>query len=193
MEVIVGKTNQDFIDDTYYSYGYYFGEITVDPSNENIIYVMGVPLLKSSDGGKTFNISIKKTFMLMPCAVGNPNDSNHIINGNDGGINMSFDGGEHWQKLNQPKVGQFYTVNVDLKTPYNVYGGLQDNGVWMAKNNTIENKAWEQNGKNPWTNIMGGDGMQIQIDHRNPSKIITGYQFGNYYRLDLDKKKKNQY
>ena len=60
------------------------------------------------------------------------------------------------KKLNQPKVGQFYTVNVDLKTPYNVYGGLQDNGVWMAKNNTIENKAWEQNGKNPWTNIMGG-------------------------------------
>ena len=104
---------------------------------------------------------------------------------------MSFDGGEHWQKLNQPKVGQFYTVNVDLKTPYNVYGGLQDNGVWMAKNNTIENKAWEQNGKNPWTNIMGGDGMQIQIDHRNPSKIITGYQFGNYYRLDLDKKKRS--
>ena len=79
---------------------------------------------------------------------------------------------------------------MDLKTPYNVYGGLQDNGVWMAKNNTIENKAWEQNGKHPWTSIMGGDGMQIQIDNRNPSKIITGYQFGNYYRLDLDKKKR---
>ena len=185
------KTNQDFIDDTYYSYGYYFGEITVDPSSENIIYVMGVPLLKSTDSGKTFNAINKENVHADHHVVWvNPNDSNHIINGNDGGINMSYDGGAHWQKLNQPKVGQFYTVNVDLKTPYNVYGGLQDNGVWMAKNNTIENKAWEQNGKHPWTSIMGGDGMQIQIDNRNPSKIITGYQFGNYYRLDLDKKKR---
>lgn len=185
------KTNQDFINDTYYSYGYYFGEITVDPSNENIIYVMGVPLLKSSDSGKTFNAINKENVHADHHVLWvNPNDSNHILNGNDGGINMSYDGGAHWQKLNQPKVGQFYTVNVDLKTPYNVYGGLQDNGVWMAKNNTIENKAWEQNGKNPWASIMGGDGMQIQIDNRNPSKIITGYQFGNYYRLDLDKKKR---
>lgn len=185
------KTNQDFINDTYYSYGYYFGEITVDPSNENIIYVMGVPLLKSTDSGKTFNAINKENVHADHHVLWvNPNDSNHILNGNDGGINMSFDGGAHWQKLNQPKVGQFYTVNVDLKTPYNVYGGLQDNGVWMAKHNTIENKAWEQNGKHPWTSIMGGDGMQIQIDNRNPSKIITGYQFGNYYRLDLDKKKR---
>lgn len=185
------KTNQDFINDTYYSYGYYFGEITVDPSNENIIYVMGVPLLKSTDSGKTFNAINKENVHADHHVLWvNPNDSNHILNGNDGGINMSFDGGANWQKLNQPKVGQFYTVNVDLKTPYNVYGGLQDNGVWMAKHNTIENKAWEQNGKHPWTSIMGGDGMQIQIDNRNPSKIITGYQFGNYYRLDLDKKKR---
>ena len=185
------KTNQDFINDTYYSYGYYFGEITVDPSNENIIYVMGVPLLKSTDSGKTFNAINKENVHADHHVLWvNPNDSNHILNGNDGGINMSYDGGAHWQKLNQPKVGQFYTVNVDLKTPYNVYGGLQDNGVWMAKHNTIENKAWEQNGKHPWTSIMGGDGMQIQIDNRNPSKIITGYQFGNYYRLDLDKKKR---
>ena len=120
------KTNQDFIDDTYYSYGYYFGEITVDPSNENIIYVMGVPLLKSTDSGKTFNAINKENVHADHHVLWvNPNDSNHIINGNDGGINMSFDGGEHWQKLNQPKVGQFYTVNVDLKTPYNVYGGLK--------------------------------------------------------------------
>lgn len=185
------KTNQDFINDTYYNYGYYFGEITVDPSNENIIYVMGVPLLKSTDSGKTFNAINKENVHADHHVLWvNPNDSNHIINGNDGGINMSFDGGEHWQKLNQPKVGQFYTINVDLKTPYNVYGGLQDNGVWMAKKNTIENKAWEQNGRHPWTSIMGGDGMQIQIDNRNPGTIITGYQFGNYYRLDLDNNKR---
>ena len=70
MEVIVGKTNQDFIDDTYYSYGYYFGEITVDPSNENIIYVMGVPLLKSLTVGKPSMLSIKKTFMLITMCCG---------------------------------------------------------------------------------------------------------------------------
>lgn len=180
------KTHETFIDDTYYSYGYYFGEISVDPSNENTIYVLGVPLLKSIDGGKTFkSISRENVHADHHVLWVNPNDKNHIINGNDGGINTSYDGGENWIKLNHPKVGQFYTVNVDLATPYNVYGGLQDNGVWMAKHNNVENSSWHQNGKYPWTSIMGGDGMQIQIDDRDSNIVITGYQFGHYSRLNL--------
>ena len=101
----------------------------------------------------------------------NPNDPNHLINGNDGGVNLSYDGGENWFKLNQPSVGQFYAINVDYNKPYNVYGGLQDNGVWMAKNNSKESLKWHQTGQNNWKSIMGGDGMQIQIDRRD-SNII---------------------
>ncbi|NRA93396.1 MAG: glycosyl hydrolase, partial [Psychroserpens sp.] len=76
--------------------------------------------------------------------------------------------------------------NVDNESPYNVYGGLQDNGVWKGANNARENKAWHQQGQYPWKSIMGGDGMQIQIDNRDVNTVYTGYQFGNYFRLNLE-------
>ncbi|MDO6595593.1 glycosyl hydrolase [Oceanihabitans sp. 2_MG-2023] len=179
------KTHEDFLDDLYYSYGYYFGEIRVDPQDENGIYVMGVPILKSKDGGKTFTSISKENVHADHQALWvNPNRAGHLINGNDGGLNMSYDDGESWEKLNVNAVGQFYTINVDNEKPYNVYGGLQDNGVWFGANNASQNKAWQQSGQNPWESIMGGDGMQIQIDSRDANVVYTGYQFGNYYRIN---------
>ena len=75
----------------------------------------------------------------------------------------------------------------DNQTPYRVYGGLQDNGVWVAKHNARINKRWHQTGQNPYESIMGGDGMQVQVDDRNPNIVYTGYQFGNYFRIDREK------
>ena len=95
---------------------------------------------------------------------------------------MTYDDGENWIKLNQPSVGQFYAINVDNQKPYHVYGGLQDNGVWAGPHNAKEDKSWHQRGQYPWESIMGGDGMQIQIDSRNPNIVYTGFQFGNYFR-----------
>jgi photosystem II stability/assembly factor-like uncharacterized protein len=181
------KTHDDYLDDLYYSYGYYFGEIRVDLQNENNIYVMGVPILKSKDAGKTFeSISRENVHADHQALWVNPKMQGHLINGNDGGLNMSFDDGETWEKLNVNPVGQFYTVNVDNETPYNVYGGLQDNGVWVGANNASINKSWQQSGQNPYESIMGGDGMQIQIDNRNSNIVYTGYQFGNYYRINRE-------
>ena len=108
-----------------------------------------------------------------------------MINGNDGGVNITYDGGANWIKNNSTMVGQFYAINVDYQEPYNVYGGLQDNGVWMGPHNAHENTAWHQTGHYTWKSIMGGDGMQVQIDRTNPNIVYTGFQFGNYYRLDL--------
>jgi len=180
-----GKTHNDYLDDLYYSYGYYFGEIRVDLQNENNIYVMGVPILKSKDAGKTFeSISRENVHADHQALWVNPKMEGHLINGNDGGLNMSYDDGETWEKLNVNPVGQFYTVNVDNQMPYNVYGGLQDNGVWVGANNAKMNKRWQQSGQNPFESIMGGDGMQIQIDSRNSNLVYTGYQFGNYYRIN---------
>jgi hypothetical protein len=107
----------------------------------------------------------------------------HLINGNDGGINISFDGGEHWVKCNSPAVGQFYTVAVDNEKNYNVYGGLQDNGVWKGPNYYTYSTSWQEEGKYPYQRLMGGDGMQIQIDNRD-NTVYTGYQFGHYYRIN---------
>ena len=183
------KTHDDYIDDLYYSYGYYFGHIYVSPANQEHIYIYGVPILKSKDGGKTFtSIDAENVHADHHALWINPKNPNHLINGNDGGVNITYDDGKTWIKNNSPSVGQFYAINVDNQTPYNVYGGLQDNGVWKGANNAPEDRSWQQYGQYPWEMIMGGDGMQIEIDNRNPNIVYTGYQFGNYYRLNLETK-----
>ena len=181
------KTHEDYLDGVFFSYGYYFGEIRVDTQNPDAIYVMGVPIIKSKDGGETFtSISRENVHADHQALWVNPSRSGHLINGNDGGLNMTYDDGESWEKLNVNSVGQFYTVNVDNQKPYNVYGGLQDNGVWVGSNRSSVNKGWQQSGQNPWKSIMGGDGMQVQIDDRDPNTVYTGFQFGIYFRLNRE-------
>ena len=180
------KMNESYIDDLYYSYGYYFGQIRVDPNNKEKLYLGGVPIIKSEDGGRTYtDISSENVHADHHALWINPANSDHMINGNDGGVNITYDGGANWIKNNSTMVGQFYAINVDYQEPYNVYGGLQDNGVWMGPHNARENSAWQQTGHYAWKSIMGGDGMQVQIDRTNPNIVYTGFQFGNYYRLDL--------
>jgi photosystem II stability/assembly factor-like uncharacterized protein len=186
------KTHDDYIDDLFYSYGYYFAQITVAPQNKDHIYTAGVPIIKSKDGGKTFvSINGENVHADHHAIWINPNMPRHIINGNDGGVNISYDDGETWIKNNAPAVGQFYAINVDNQEPYNVYGGLQDNGVWMGANDAPQNKRWHQTGEYPWKSIMGGDGMQIQIDSRDANTVYTGFQFGNYYRINVAEKDLN--
>jgi photosystem II stability/assembly factor-like uncharacterized protein len=181
------KTHDNYLDGIYFSYGYYFGKIHVDPSNKDGIYIYGVPILKSKDGGKTFSsISAPNVHADHHALWINPDRPGHLINGNDGGVNISYDDGENWIKNNQPSVGQFYAINVDNEKPYNVYGGLQDNGVWKGPHTYNPSIGWHQSGEYPYQSIMGGDGMQIEIDNRNSAIVYTGFQFGNYFRLDLD-------
>ena len=180
------KTHTNYLDDVYSSYGYYFGTIAVNTSNKNKVYIGGVPLLKSDDGGKTFTAISKENVHADHQAIWvNASQNGHLINGNDGGVNITYDDGENWIKNNQPAVGQFYSVNVDSKTPYNVFGGLQDNGVWYGPSNYTASKRWESTGDYPYKSIGGGDGMQVQIDSRDNNIIYAGSQFGYYYRYNL--------
>ncbi len=181
------KMNQDYIDDLYYSYGYYFAKVWVAPGNKDKIYIAGVPLLLSDDGGKTFTSIGKENVHADHHALWvNPDKPGHLINGNDGGVNITYNDGKVWMKNNAPSVGQFYAINVDHETPYNVYGGLQDNGVWKGVHTNTQDNRWHASGKNPWQSIMGGDGMQVEIDNRNSNVVYTGFQFGNYFRLNLE-------
>ncbi|WP_372792704.1 glycosyl hydrolase [Lutibacter sp.] len=180
------KTHQDYLDGVYSSYGYYFGIIAVNESNENKIYIGGVPLLKSDDSGKTFTSINKENVHSDHQAIWVDSKlEGHIINGNDGGLNISYDDGENWIKNNSASVGQFYSVNVDNQKPYNIYGGLQDNGVWYGPSNYKASKKWESNGDYPYKMIGGGDGMQVQIDSRDHNIVYSGSQFGYYYRINL--------
>lgn len=179
------KKNKDFIDDFYFTYGYYFANITVDSRNENRIFIGGLHLSYSEDGGSTFSkIDKENVHADHHITWVNPKSPNHIIDGNDGGVNISYDNGEHWIKCNNEALGQFYAINVDYKENYNVYGGLQDNGVWMGPNDYTQSDSWEQEGKYPYQILLEGDGMQVQVDTKNPDIVYTGYQFGSYYRID---------
>ena len=185
------KTHQNYLDDVYSSYGYYFGIIGVNTSNENKIYIGGVPLLKSEDGGKTFTFIGKENVHSDHQAIWvNSSLDGHIIDGNDGGINITYDDGENWIKNNSPSVGQFYAINVDNQKPYNVFGGLQDNGVWYGPSSYKASKRWESYGSYPYKSIGGGDGMQVQIDSRDNNIVYSGSQFGYYYRMNLKTKER---
>ena len=176
------KVNTQNLGGVYFTYGYYFGETRVNPANKDQIYIFGVPLLKSNDGGKTFaridtigNVHVDHQALWI-----DPSNPKHLLLGNDGGLYQSYDEGANWLHLNNVTVGQFYTVNVDNEKPYNIYGGLQDNGVFRGSSKSVPNRSKE------WENLFGGDGMFVTPDPRNSNLIYTGFQFGNYYRVDMD-------
>ncbi|HMQ46442.1 MAG TPA: glycosyl hydrolase [Saprospiraceae bacterium] len=178
------KTHDDYLDNVYNSYGYYFGQIRVASYDPQKVYLMGVPIIRSDDGGKTFKgINGENVHGDHHDLWINPNRPGHLILGNDGGINISYDDGESWIKCNTPPVGQFYAIAVDMEKPYRVYGGLQDNGVWMGPSDYEASVAWHDSGQYPYRSIMGGDGMQVAVDTRDNETVFTGYQFGNYYRI----------
>lgn len=167
------------------TYGYYFGKIYVSPYNSDKVYAIGFTSQYSTDGGKIWKNMDKPNVHADHHALWvDPQRDSHLINGNDGGLNITYDNGEHWVKANTPSVGQFYSVVVDNARPYNVYGGLQDNGVWTGPSTNREGYNWYANGDYPFKSIMGGDGMQVQVDTRDNQTVYTGFQFGNYSRLN---------
>jgi photosystem II stability/assembly factor-like uncharacterized protein len=178
------KTNEKEIP-IFFTYGYYFGKIYVSPSNPDKVFALGVTLHMSTDGGKTWKEIDKANVHADHHALWvNPNRDSHIINGNDGGVNISYDDGATWFKANSPALGQYYAVTVDNARPYNVYGGMQDNGVWWGPSNNRESVNWHDTGDYPFKRIMGGDGMQVQVDTTDNLTTYTGFQFGNYSRLN---------
>lgn len=177
------KMNDKLLDGVYFTYGYYFGTISVSPKDENKVWVAGYPILLSNNGGKSFEQKDgDNTHPDYHRIWINPNNEKHIIVANDGGVNISYDEGAHWTLCNTPAVGQFYAVAVDNARPYNVYGGLQDNGTWMGSSQNEENTSWLQSGQYGYKRLGGGDGMQVQVDTRQNNTVYLGYQFGNYMR-----------
>jgi photosystem II stability/assembly factor-like uncharacterized protein len=180
------RTHDDYLPSVYNTYGYYFGQITSHPDDPSLIYAMGVPVIKTTDGGKTWtganagNVHADHHYMWI-----NPARPDHLINGNDGGINISYDGGQNWVKCNTPPLGQFYHVAVDNHPDgYRVYGGLQDNGTWRGPHDYEADRSWMQDGEYPYEPLFGGDGMQTQIDPRDNETAYVGFQYGNYFRIN---------
>jgi len=160
---------------------FYYAEIYVDPTNENRVYSIFTYVNVSEDGGKSFRA-------LMPAyGVSNgvhpdhhaywihPENPDYMIDGNDGGLNITRDRGKTWQFAENIPVGQFYHVNVDNETPYNIYGGMQDNGSWVGpayvwKDQGIRNHYWQE--------ISFGDGFDVLPDPTNSRYGISTSQQG---------------
>lgn len=170
--------NSDYLDGLYSTYGYYFGDIRVSPQDADVLYLAGVPLIKSTDGGVTWERAAGRGVHADHQAFWiDPHHPQHVVDGNDGGLNISWDGGETWLDITNVPAGQFYAVTTDDAQPYRVYGGLQDNGVWFGRHDRdYENNSWES--------IGGGDGMRVQVDTRTNELIYFGSQFGNYRAVD---------
>ena len=128
--------------DVFYTYGYYFCMVEVSPTNPDEVFIAGVPCLRSTDGGATWKeiFNDDKIHVDHHVLWIDPKDGDHIVLGNDGGIYETYDHGKNVRHLANIPAGQFYTVNVDLEKPYNVYGGLQDNGVQKGSSKNVANK-----------------------------------------------------
>jgi photosystem II stability/assembly factor-like uncharacterized protein len=165
---------------------YYFGKLTVSPTNENKVLLLGINPLLTKDGGKTFmGIGKQNAHVDYHAAWMNPSNDQHIIVGNDGGVNITYDEGRNWFKANTPAVGQIYTLQADSNIPYNIYAGFQDNGVWYGRSaGTIYSD--DLTDVRGYRKLGGGDGMMVQIDPRDPKTVYLGVQYGKYWRTHLD-------
>lgn len=171
------------------TYGYYFAKIYTSYTNPDKVFILGFYAQVSTDGGKTFKTMDKGNVHPDHHALWvNPKKDSHVINGNDGGANITYDDGASWFKANMPSVGQFYAITVDDAKPYNVYGGLQDNGSWWGPSTHKEDAGWIDNGQYAYKGINGGDGMQAQVDTRDNATVYSGSQFGVYGRYNKEKR-----
>ncbi len=179
------KTHVAEIEQMHFTYGYYFSNIRCAPNNADQVYLLGFIIIQSADGGKTWtSIQGDNVHADHHALWVHPSKPGLLINGNDGGLNISWDNGKNWILANNPPVGQFYAINADNAEPYNVYGGAQDNGVWVGPSDYKASSSWHQSGHYPYKELLGGDGMQVEIDTRDNTTVYTGYQFGNYYRIN---------
>lgn len=170
------RTHDFRLDSLYNTYGYYFGQVGVDPTNPDKVFLLGVPILMSEDGGKSFRSVGGRGVHVDHHAIWiDPRWPRRIAIGNDGGLNLSWDGGATWQKVNNLPVGQFTTVALDNATPYRIYGGLQDNGTMRgpSTHDPLRDDIWE------WETIGGGDGAAVQVDLRTNETVFTSSQFGS--------------
>ncbi len=161
----------------------YFSQLRIDPNNDQRIWQAGVTMQYSEDGGRTWT----GNFSRAPHADTHglwidPKDSNHIIQGNDGGINVTFDRGRTWDFMNTVPIGQFYEVGYNNAMPYLICGGLQDNNTWCGPSMSMNPRGITND---DWFTIGGGDGFYAEPDPNDPNIVYAESQDGNVLRRNL--------
>jgi photosystem II stability/assembly factor-like uncharacterized protein len=166
----------------------YFSQLRIDPLNDKTIYVAGLPVAKSLDGGHTFATLDDTGGHHSPGHVDqhaiwvDPKNSKHLMIGNDGGFDISWDQGRTWDYVNTMATGLAYVVTADMRRPYYVYIGLQDNGSWGGPSST-RGRGGILN--SDWFGIGGGDGFYTAVDPSDYNIVYSESQDGNTNRYDL--------
>ncbi|MBK8649318.1 MAG: hypothetical protein IPN16_22800 [Gemmatimonadetes bacterium] len=162
----------------------YYSQVRVDPQHPDRVWVLGTYVHKSIDGGKTFTtdstgdrIHVDHHALWL-----NPNDGNHMMLGNDGGLYFTYDGAKNWDFIDNLPIGQFYDIDVDDRDPYYVYGGTQDNGTWGLPVRTYNGVGITSADV---INIAYGDGFFTVTDPADPRYIYANSQGGRAYRVHL--------
>jgi len=165
--------------------GKWYGIIYIDPNNPDVIYVPSVPLLRSEDGGKTWGkaglTNIAPRVHVDHHAIWiDPSNSNHVLLGNDGGLSVTWDYGKTWDFFENLPIAQYYAVGVDMEQPYNIYGGLQDNGSVKIPSNSIYGAITAAD----YTSVGGGDGMFNLVDPHDSRWLYNESQMGALMRTN---------
>jgi photosystem II stability/assembly factor-like uncharacterized protein len=162
---------------------FYYGKIRIDPSHDQRIYVLGVTIFVSPDGGSTFVSRSPPGVHPDHHALWiDPNDPDHLILGNDGGLYVSKDRGRSFEMKRGLAIGQFYGIATDSRSPYHVIGGLQDNGSWMGP---VRTPFRDGIAATDWSRVAGADGFHCAVDPKDPFTVYVEGQFGGLMRVNL--------
>ena len=159
----------------------YFSQIRLDPSDPETVYVVDQRVHRSTDGARTFERLDGYGHVDQHALWINPGDSDHILIGNDGGVDVSYDRGERWESHRRWSVGQPYHASVDMRRPYFVCTGLQDNGSWCGPSAVRTGDILSED----WYRVGGGDGFYTAVDPTDHTVVYSESQNGNLRRLDL--------
>lgn len=160
---------------------FYYSDVRVDPSQPNVLFSISGRLSRSKDSGKNWERIATTVHGDHQSLWIDPENSNYLLNGSDGGFQRSFDGGDTWEIINNIELSQFYQLQVDNLQPYNVYGGLQDNGTWVGPSNSLHSAGIL---KRHWKGLSYGDGYFAEPIPGNEYMIYTNLQGGVPFLVD---------
>lgn len=163
---------------------YWYGRIYVDPADEDHLWVMGVLIQESFDGGQSFEaLRMRGVHVDHHVLWVDPGNTSERLLGNDGGLYITSDGGENWDFIGNLPISQYYNISVDNSEPYRIYGGLQDNGVWCVPSRSADGQPVTED---DIISITGGDGFYSDTEPEDPSVVYGESQYGNIVRYNHD-------
>jgi photosystem II stability/assembly factor-like uncharacterized protein len=161
---------------------FYFSQVRIDPHDDRCLYVLGVTLHVSKDGGKTFADGAASVHSDLHALWIDPKDSDCMVAGSDGGVHFTYDRGRTWEHVKNLPIGQFYAVAVDTSVPYWVYGGLQDNGTWGGPSAT---RNVDGVTAASWFRVLGMDGFCCAVDPSDANVVYAEGQYGELRRVNV--------